>query len=137
MLLEDDLTRGLGEMGLSRSRAHLLWVLRQTGPVSQRVLAESLKVTPRAVTALVDALVDEGLVTREADPDDRRAAIVTFTARGKRLATRLKRDHETLAQALFGPMSPTEHDCFEKGLGDVVERLRAHIATPSRRLPSR
>jgi hypothetical protein len=39
----------------------------------------------------------------------------------------LKRDHKALARALFAPMSRLELDCFERGLGDVIDRLRAHL----------
>ena len=49
----------------------------------------------RAITGLVDMLVGGGLVTRESHPTDRRATLVTLTARGKKLTAMLKRDkHE-------------------------------------------
>jgi len=128
VMLNDDMTQGLGALGLTSSRAHLLWELGQRGPVPQRVLAAALKITPRAVTGLVDALVASGLVTREPHPSDRRAALVTFTATGQTLIAQLERDHEALASALFAPMSRAELDCFEQWLTDVTARLRAHQA---------
>jgi DNA-binding MarR family transcriptional regulator len=114
-------------LGLTPSRTHLLWEVGQRGPVPQRVLAEALKVTPRAVTGLVDALAGDGLVTREPYPGDRRATLVTLTARGETLVTQLKRDHKALARALFAPMSRSELDRFRRGLGGVIDRLRAHL----------
>ena len=127
-MLNEDMTQAIEALGLTPSRTHLLWELGQRGPVPQRVLAEALKVTPRAVTGLVDALVVDGLVTREAHPRDRRAALVTFTPQGQRLVARLRRDHKALARVLFAPMSGRELDGFARGLGGVVERLRAHLA---------
>ena len=114
-------------LGLTPSRTHLLWEIGQRGPVPQRVLAEALKVTPRAVTGLVDALADDGLVTREPYPGDRRATLVTLTARGEKLVTQLKRDHKSLARALFAPMSRPELDGFRRGLDGIIDRLRAHL----------
>jgi DNA-binding MarR family transcriptional regulator len=128
VVLNEDMTHAIDALGLTPSRTHLLWELGRRGPVPQRVLAETLKVTPRAVTGLVDALVDDGLVTREPHPTDRRAALVTFTARGRRLVARLERDHEALARALFAPMSRRELDGFSRGLAGVIDRLRAHLA---------
>jgi DNA-binding MarR family transcriptional regulator len=122
------MTRALGSLGITVSRAHLLWELGQSGRVTQRALADSLKVTPRAVTGLVDALVATGLVTREPHPSDRRAALVTLTVRGEELVAQLKRDHEVLAQALFAPMSPGEFDRFAQGLFGLIDRLRKHLA---------
>jgi DNA-binding MarR family transcriptional regulator len=97
------------------------------------VLAEALKVTARAVTGLVDALVEDGLVTREPHPTDRRATLVTFTSDGETLIARLARDHEALAIALFAPMSRHDLDCFGRGLAEVIARLRAHLASPAGR----
>jgi DNA-binding MarR family transcriptional regulator len=127
-VLNDDMTYAIEALGLTPSRTHLLWELGQRGPVPQRVLAEALKVTPRAVTGLVDALVADGLVTREPHPGDRRATLVTFTPKGETLVAQLKRDHKALARALFAPMSRREFDGFARGLGGVIDRLRAHLA---------
>jgi len=122
------MTQAIRALGLTPTRTHLLWELGQRGPVPQRVLADALKVTPRAVTGLVDALVADGLVTREPHPGDRRATLVTVTSRGERLVSRLKRDHKSLARALFEPMSRREFDGFAHELGGVIVRLRAHLA---------
>jgi predicted ArsR family transcriptional regulator len=105
--------------------------------VPQRVLAEALKVTPRAVTGLVDALVADGLVTREPHPGDRRATLVTFTSRGETLVAQLKRDHKALARALFAPMSSRELDGFARGLGGLIDRLCAHLAATGGRSSAR
>jgi len=115
-------------LGLTPARTHLLWELGQRGPVPQRVLAEALKVTARAVTGLVDALVAQGLVTREAHPTDRRATLVTLTPRGDTLVAQLKHDHKKLAQALFASMSSAEFESFAQGLAGVIDRLRTHVA---------
>jgi DNA-binding MarR family transcriptional regulator len=68
VLLGRDMTSSLARMGLTEARAHLLWELRARGPCTQRALASALRVTPRAVTALVDGLVETGFVTREPAP---------------------------------------------------------------------
>ena len=126
------MTQAIEALGLTLSRTHLLWELGQRGPVPQRVLAEALKVTPRAVTGLVDALVADGLVTRELHPSDRRATLVTFTSRGEKLVAQLKRDHKALARALFGPMSRRELESFGRTLAGVIDRLRAHLVATDR-----
>jgi DNA-binding MarR family transcriptional regulator len=129
VVLNDDMAQANEALGLTPSRTHLIWEVGQRGPVPQRVLAEALKVTPRAVTGLVDALADDGLVTREEHPGDRRATLVTLTARGKTLVTQLKRDHKALAGALFAPMSRSELSRFRRGLDGVIDRLRTHLGT--------
>jgi len=122
------MTQAIAALGLTPARMRLLWELGRRGPVLQRVLADALKVTPRAVTGLVDALVTDRLVTREPHPGDRRATLVTLTPRGETLVAQLKRDHKALARALFASMSDREFDTFSRGLGGLIDRLRAHLA---------
>lgn len=47
------------------------------------VLAHRMAVSRPTVTALVDSLFERGFVTREADPDDRRAVTVSLTPAGR------------------------------------------------------
>ena len=127
------MTHAIEALGLTPSRTHLLWELGHRGPVPQRVLAEALKVTPRAVTGLVDALAADGLVTREPHPTDRRATLVTLTPRGEKLVAQLERDHKALARALFAPMPRRELDTLAGALAGVIDRLRAHLTVTSGR----
>jgi DNA-binding MarR family transcriptional regulator len=124
VLLNDDMTRDLQRHGLTRSRAHLVWELHHRGPSTQQTLAQALRVTPRAVTGLVDALVDSGFVTREPHPDDRRATLVTFTKRGQKTAKALEHDHIEFARKLFGDLPDPTYRGFARGLDTVLARLR-------------
>jgi DNA-binding MarR family transcriptional regulator len=124
VLLNDDMTRDLQRRGLTRSRAHLVWELHHRGPSTQQTLARALRVTPRAITGLVDALVESGFVTREPHPGDRRATLVTFTTRGHKTAAALERDHIEFARKLFGDLSDTSYRGFARGLDTVLARLR-------------
>lgn len=127
VLVGKDLADGLAQRGLTEARAHMLWELRARGPCSQRALAAALHVTPRAITALVDSLVETGFVTREPSPADRRAVLVTFTDQGRAAAQELADSHRELARRLFADMPPEEFDVFDTGLDNVVTRLRALI----------
>lgn len=127
LLVNADMSRGLAERGLTESRTHLLWVLRQQGPCTQRELAEALGVSPRNVTGLVDALVATGFVSREPHPTDRRATLVDFTDHGAEIAQGLAEDQQEFARLLFRGMPKAKFDCFVEGMDLVVARLRALV----------
>jgi len=129
VLLNDDMERDLVRRGLTGSRAHLVWELHHSGPSTQQALAEALSVTPRAITGLVDALVESGFVTREPHPDDRRATLVTFTRQGAQAGKALERDHVELARSLFADMPETTFRGFQRGLDAVVARFRSQRST--------
>ena len=126
LLLNEDMTRSLGRLGLTVSRTHVLWVLRQRGPTLQRVLADDLKVTARTMTGLIDGLVATGFVTREPHPTDRRAALVTFTPHGLATMAAMERDQQEFVAILFGGMPAERFDGLVAGLDDVVARLREY-----------
>jgi DNA-binding MarR family transcriptional regulator len=65
--------------GPSTSRLRLLESLHCEGAQKMNELAETLGVTPRNVTALVDGLEEEGVVRRRAHPTDRRATLIELT----------------------------------------------------------
>ena len=103
--------------------------------MTQRALADSMKVTPRNITGLVDGLVATGFVTREQHPSDRRATLASLTEHGASTLAAMHRSHEELAQLLFAGMPERQFGAFVDGLGHVVGRLReglqaAHAGGP-------
>jgi DNA-binding MarR family transcriptional regulator len=125
-VLDTDSRRELARDGLTSARAHVLWELWHRGPLPQRALAETLRVSPRNVTGLVDGLVDGGFVTREPHPGDRRATLVSFTERGAATAARLERDHAEMARILFADLPEDRFRAFSDGLDHVLARLGEH-----------
>jgi DNA-binding MarR family transcriptional regulator len=72
-------------LGMSYIRAKALRQL-MAGPVSMRGLAKRLVTDASYTSIVVEDLAARGMVVRSADPQDRRAKIVTITADGLRAA---------------------------------------------------
>jgi DNA-binding MarR family transcriptional regulator len=75
--------RQQGETGLGASTFSALATISRRGPLSLGELAALEGVKPPSITTTVAALEAQGLVTRVADPADRRVARVTVTPRGR------------------------------------------------------
>ena len=74
----------LSEHDLSPHEARALRVAAERDPAPRlRELADSLRIAPRSVTDVVDALEGKGYVSREPDPHDRRASVVVVTDAGR------------------------------------------------------
>jgi DNA-binding MarR family transcriptional regulator len=114
----------LGEGGISYARMRLLSALHCKGPQIMSNLSEGLGVTPRNVTALVDALEEEGLVRRQPHPTDRRATVIELTPRGAKACRGMYDEHREAASELFADLSEEEQRELIRLLGSLREALR-------------
>lgn len=127
-LMTDDMQRGLAERGLTPTRAQVLWVLGEAERLTQRELSQRLKVTPRNVTALVDALEQTGFVRRSAHPTDRRAIVVELSNQGQDALARLRSELTAFAVQLLGDLPADELATFKAMLDRICEKLKAFAA---------
>lgn len=92
----------LSEHDLSPHEARALRVAAERDPAPRlRELADSLRIAPRSVTDVVDALEGKGYVTREPDPHDRRASVVVVTDAGRAVRAAV---HEARRRSVGGQM---------------------------------
>ena len=111
--------------GISLARFdYLAQVYRHAGGLRMNLLTKNLMVTGGSVTGLTDELEKEGLVSRDADPDDRRSVRVRLTAAGRRTFERMAQEHEGWVIELFGVFGPAQ----KQDLYDQLGRLRLHLA---------
>jgi len=103
--VDEDLTDG---------QFSVLAYLDRNGPATPRELAGFERVRPPSITRTLVGLVERGLVTRSAHPDDGRQALVSLTADGARTVrdTRLRRD--TWLAARLAELGPDERDLLAR-----------------------
>ena len=86
----EDIADALGESGLTKPQAGILWALSpSTPPVPMRELARRLHCDPSNITLLGDQLQAVGLVQRQPDPSDGRRRVLVLTDKGLELWSRL------------------------------------------------
>jgi DNA-binding MarR family transcriptional regulator len=109
--VEARLEEALGPTGLSLGKFGLLSNLVAAGePLPLRALAERCACVRSNITQLVDRLEADGLVIREADPQDRRSVRAGLTAKGR---TRHAAASLALAEAerdVLAPLSEPQRD---------------------------
>ncbi len=75
----------LGESGLTPDQYLVLASLRGKDGRPLREIADALRCSPSTVTGIADTMEKKGLVSREANPEDRRSVLLCLTAKGKAL----------------------------------------------------
>jgi DNA-binding MarR family transcriptional regulator len=109
--LETRVESRLAEVGLSLPKLAALHQLAQAGdslPLGQ--LAERLACVKSNVTQLVDRLEADGLVTRAADPSDRRSRLAVLTENGKSAYIKGTQIRQQSERDLFAVLSADEAD---------------------------
>lgn len=110
-------------IAVDRASYGVLYRLAEVAPARLSDLAHHLGVDVSTVSRQVAALEQRGLVTREADPDDRRAVRLALTADGAGVLARMRDAwHERLAEAV-GRWSDAEIATFAGMLDRFVAGL--------------
>ena len=93
------------------------------GEVSRRLM-----VSAGNVTAIVERLVADGYISREASAQDRRVQIVKLTVRGRRRFRRMAARHGEWIGAMFQDLPRDELDMLMAMLGRLKGSVRAAIS---------
>jgi DNA-binding MarR family transcriptional regulator len=121
--IDAQLAAVFGNFGLSAPSFAVLVTLARLGGesvgVSQRRLADELGLTPGTVSVRIDRLVEDGLVSREPDPDARRNVLVALTPKGRELFERVVPAHLANEARLLSALSESE----QKLLADLLRKL--------------
>ena len=118
--------------GLTMARYDVLAHLDMAGGrLGLSELAASLLLSPSGLSKLLDRMEASGLVRRDPDPRDARAAFAAITPHGRSLARKARQGHHAFLQQTFGD-TLDDHDLAD--LTRVMSRLNAslpaHPATP-------
>jgi len=101
---------------LTPTQGSVLVELVNGGPQRMSVLAEREGVRQPSMTELVRRLERLGLVTRRADPADRRAVLVEVTETGKRFVAELILTREEFLRERLTTLEPVERDAITAAL---------------------
>lgn len=97
---------------------------RESDPhLTMSELSRRLMVTNGNLTALIERLVQEGLVSRDPSPEDRRTQIVQLTASGKRAFDAMTPEHQRWIDDLFKGLSTVEG----RHLFELLGKLRSSV----------
>jgi DNA-binding MarR family transcriptional regulator len=96
------------EHDLSPRQFHLLGLLHDKGPLTQRELGALMDVDPSVLVGLLNPLEAEGYLSRERDADDRRRHVVSLTSRGERKLARASQAQCDTEDELFASLTDAQ-----------------------------
>lgn len=90
------------------SQSTILFLLERNGRKRMSELADSLHLTPGAVTTASDKLIENGFIARIRDEQDRRVVYLEMTDKGKKALTELQNEGRKAMKAVFSDLSEAD-----------------------------
>jgi DNA-binding MarR family transcriptional regulator len=110
------------EPGITQSQLSGLATIERHGPMTIGELSGAEQVQPPTMTRIVAALVDDGLVARETDPDDRRMAWLRVTPEGVKLLQRSRKRKEAFLATQMRSLEPRQLAVLHEATG-ILEQI--------------
>ena len=117
----DAIEQALHEEGLSVRAYFVLVCIDEVSGASQQQVADSLRIDRSDLVKLLDQMQDQGLITRERDPADRRRQLLTLTPPGQDALARGTQVSHQITDTALGNLTLAErrtlHALALKALG--------------------
>src|SRR5262245_3755414 len=114
--------------GVTADQFVLLACLAEQDAITQQELARRASSDPSSVGAMLVLLERPGVLSRDRDPGDRRARVVTLTAKGRRLAERLWGTSEPIREQMLLGFSAEEARSLVGCLRRLIDNVAAAAA---------
>ncbi len=96
-------------------------ILGAFGPLSASQINAHTTLEMDKVTRIVDSLIEQGLATRNQDPNDRRKVVIALSARGKRVNAQIEQMIVDMEREFLIVLSRAERETFY----GLLDRLQA------------
>ena len=111
--------------GVTVAQAAALEALSGHGPMRLKELGQRLGIAPSTLTRNLERLIEGGLVARQSDSRDARAARVRLTAAGRRAATGVAERERDFAQQVLDRIPADRRTAVLDSLADLLSAVRS------------
>ena len=123
-LLVRELDRQLSPLGLSPAHMPVLMAL-EAGDMTQEAIAEQASVEQATMTATLNRMERDGLVTRRPNPQDGRSMLVALTPLARAKLPEVAQAVGTINGHATEGLTPGEQDQYRSLLGKIIAALEA------------
>ena len=111
--------------GVTVAQAAALEALCGHGPMRLKELGQRLGIAPSTLTRNLERLIEGGLVARQSDSRDARAARVRLTAAGRRAATGVAERERDFAQQVLDRIPADRRTAVLESLAELLAAVRS------------
>jgi DNA-binding MarR family transcriptional regulator len=115
--------------GLTPSQISVLFTIARLGPLGLSEISQIERIHPTMLSRITAQLCESGLISREAQPGDRRAALVQTTPAGQRLRKRIHRERTEALQEHIAKLDSDQRELLWSAL-PALEALCEQMPGP-------
>jgi MarR family transcriptional regulator, organic hydroperoxide resistance regulator len=120
--------RAFNREGAHPAQGGCLMVLSQRDGMSQREIADQLRLAPPTITAMLQRMEKGGIVVRRPDAEDQRLVRVYLTDEGRALESELRGAIASHINHIIGAMSEQDRSEFARLLELMAQNINQEIA---------
>lgn len=124
------MTQAMGEaildLGVTPGQLPVLMCLWEQDGLTQRELYERVNIEQATMSNTLKRMERDGLIRRKPDPNDRRAARITLSAKAKKLEGPLADAVKTVNKKALGPLKKKDKKALMDMMGTMIENLTPH-----------
>jgi MarR family transcriptional regulator, organic hydroperoxide resistance regulator len=114
-------------LNLSTTQVKSLFCIVENESISSKKLADMLEVTPANVTGIVDKLIEQGLVRRVENSQDRRVGFLESTDAGKKLIENLEQMATEHSTKMLSGLNEEELSHLYLGMAAFLKMAQLHL----------
>jgi DNA-binding MarR family transcriptional regulator len=114
------------ELNLTVPQLKTLFFISNQPGANPGKLAAALGVTPPNVTGIVDRLVEQGLISRRENPEDRRTLVLRVTEKGETILSDLRERRTSNMREILAHLSVEELSYLVTGLSALVKATQVY-----------
>ena len=114
---------------ISGGQGRILFILWKTDHLTVGEISEQTSLAKNTVSAVIDGMVQKGIVTREINPANRRQTIISLTEYAKSLQEKYESVSDQMNALFYQGFSEDERVQFEQYLARILHTLREHQET--------
>lgn len=113
--------------GATATQCLILTELGRSGPVTLAELVRRLGLDKGWVSRAVESMTQEGLLSKEPSPTDKRAVIISMTERGSNLCCNLNNSLDSQSDRVMSRIPPQERGNVFRALVLLEQALKAEL----------
>lgn len=123
------ISSGPDQNDVTWAQRKILLMIESGGPQKMSDIARQISVTMSGATAVVDKMVQAGLVTREFSPADRRVVLIAISDKGREVMVDCVRVQERVFESVLDRLTPEKRDELLQSF-ERIHRLLREIESP-------